>query len=79
MKKKKLLFVRFNLGLITPLITVSFITLGSVSANFFTISPTVAQRISPSDVWQLVYTQLPDMPKENQYKNKDKADPPYIV
>ncbi|WP_413174846.1 hypothetical protein [Anabaena azotica] len=71
MKKKKHLFLRFNLGLIIALITVSVITLGSGSANFSTISPAVAQRISPSDVWQLVYTQLPDMPKENQYKNKD--------
>lgn len=63
MKKKKHLFLRLSLGLIIALIT--------VSANFSTISPAVAQRISPSDVWQLVYTQLPDMPKENQYKNKD--------
>jgi hypothetical protein len=51
MKKKKLLFVRFNLRLITALITVSFITLGLGSANFFTISPAVAPRISPSDIW----------------------------
>jgi hypothetical protein len=50
MKKKKLLFVRFNLGLITALITVSFITLGLGTANFCTISPAVAPRSSPSDI-----------------------------
>ncbi|MBD2293891.1 hypothetical protein H6G06_10380 [Anabaena sphaerica FACHB-251] len=71
MKKKKLLFLRFNLGLIIALITVSFIVLGLGNSNSDSISPAVAQRISPSDVWQLVYKQLPDLPKENQYSSKE--------
>ncbi|MBW4557987.1 MAG: hypothetical protein KME59_19035 [Trichormus sp. ATA11-4-KO1] len=31
----------------------------------------IAQRISPGDVWQQVYQQLPELPKENQYISKD--------
>ncbi|TAF04139.1 MAG: hypothetical protein EAZ77_16115 [Nostocales cyanobacterium] len=71
MNKKKFLCLRFNIGLIVALITVSFIVLGLGNSNFHTISPAVAQRISPSDVWQLVVQKLPDLPKENQYSSKD--------
>nr|WP_042341341.1 hypothetical protein [Calothrix sp. PCC 7507] len=35
------------------------------------IPPALAQRISPSDVWQQVYQQLPDFPKENKYVSKE--------
>ncbi|BAY66265.1 hypothetical protein NIES22_63790 [Calothrix brevissima NIES-22] len=38
---------------------------------FLTIQPALAQRISPGDVWQQVYQQLPDFPKENQYISKE--------
>ena len=31
----------------------------------------IAQRISPGDIWQQVYQQLPDLPKENQYISKE--------
>lgn len=34
---------------------------------FLTVKPALAQRISPGEVWQQVYQQLPDFPKENQY------------
>ncbi len=34
-------------------------------------SAALAQRISPSDVWQQVYQQLPDFPKENKYISKE--------
>ncbi len=40
-------------------------------ANFLSIQPAIAQRISPSDVWQQVYQQLPDLPKENKYISKE--------
>ncbi|MEH1930499.1 hypothetical protein [Nostoc sp.] len=30
-----------------------------------------AQRITPSDVWQQVYQQLPDLPRENKYISKE--------
>lgn len=39
--------------------------------SFLGIQPAIAQRISPSDVWQQVYQQLPDFPKENQYISKE--------
>lgn len=31
----------------------------------------LAQRVSTSDAWQLVYQQLPDLPRENQYISKE--------
>ncbi|BAZ28017.1 hypothetical protein NIES4074_04480 [Cylindrospermum sp. NIES-4074] len=76
MKKKKLL-PKFNLKpriYYSTLITlvVGIIILGSgtsklISADLFSIQPAIAQRISPSDVWQEVYQQLPDFPRENKY------------
>jgi hypothetical protein len=71
MKQKKLLFLRFNTGLIITLMTVMVMVLGWGSANFLHVAPAIAQRISPSDVWQGVYHKLPDLPKENQYTSKD--------
>lgn len=49
--------------------TLSIIILTS-GISIFPLSPAPAQRISSSDVWQLVYQQLPDFPKENQYISK---------
>jgi hypothetical protein len=39
--------------------------------------PAVAQSIRPDEVWQRIYQQLPDLPRENQYVNKEsrKVDP----
>ncbi|BAZ81843.1 MAG: hypothetical protein VKL60_10280 [Sphaerospermopsis sp.] len=71
MKKKKLLFLRFQSGLIITIITLSVLIFGSGNFDFLSISPAVAQRISPSDIWQLVYQQLPDLSKENQYISKE--------
>ncbi|MEH2377166.1 hypothetical protein [Nostoc sp.] len=34
-------------------------------------SSAIAQRITPSDVWQQVYQQLPDFPCENKYISKE--------
>ncbi|HYW17806.1 MAG TPA: hypothetical protein VE956_00590 [Nodularia sp. (in: cyanobacteria)] len=42
-----------------------------IQTNLFGIQPALAQRISPGDIWQKVYQQLPDLPKENQYLSKD--------
>lgn len=60
---------------LTALMVVGVIVLGSgvskLPTNFFSIPPAVAQRISPGDVWQGVYQQLPDFPKENQYISKE--------
>ena len=56
-------------------IVLSIIILGSgtdKSINpLLSIQPAAAQRISPSDVWQIVYQQLPDFPKENKYISKE--------
>ncbi|WP_066424374.1 hypothetical protein [Anabaena sp. 4-3] len=64
---------------LTALIVVSVIVLGAgvdrftptTPTNLLSIQPAQAQRISPSDVWQLVYQQLPDLPKENQYISRE--------
>ncbi|HLP90200.1 MAG TPA: hypothetical protein VK184_16630 [Nostocaceae cyanobacterium] len=37
--------------------------------------PATAQRISPSDIWQVVYKELPELPKENTYISKDTGKP----
>lgn len=39
----------------------------SGSTSLFGIQPVVAQRPDVSEVWQKVYQQLPDLPKENNY------------
>ncbi|HYW18157.1 MAG TPA: hypothetical protein VE956_02400, partial [Nodularia sp. (in: cyanobacteria)] len=61
---------------LTALIVVGAIVLGSgadksIHRNLFSIKPAYAQRITPSDVWQLVYQQLPDLPRENNYISKE--------
>ncbi len=43
----------------------------SIQTNLLGIQPAYAQRITPSDVWQLVYKQLPDFPLENKYISKE--------
>ncbi|MEH2198650.1 hypothetical protein [Nostoc sp.] len=43
----------------------------SLHRNLFSIQPAYAQRITPGDVWQLVYQQLPDLPRENKYISKE--------
>ncbi|MFN6477747.1 hypothetical protein [Nostoc sp. DedQUE07] len=61
--------------LLLTLILVSVIVLGSGADKsihrIFSIQPASAQRITPSDVWQLVYQQLPDFPRENKYISKE--------
>ncbi|WP_230967956.1 hypothetical protein [Nostoc sp. WHI] len=70
--------------LMLALIVMSVIVLGSsvdkpIYTNLFTIQRAIAaptprvyaQRITPSDVWQLVYQQLPDFPRENKYISKE--------
>ncbi len=82
MKKKKLLPRSILSKLATPhsllfaLMVVGVIFLGSgasklIYRNLFSIQPAYAQRITPSDVWQVVYQQLPDFPRENKYISKE--------
>ncbi|GAB1545158.1 hypothetical protein NUACC21_78340 [Scytonema sp. NUACC21] len=40
----------------------------SLSVGF---QPVSAQRVSATDAWQLVYKQVPDLPRENQYLSKE--------
>jgi hypothetical protein len=61
---------------VLPLIVAAGIILGtgfstSKSTTLIGIQTAIAQRISPSDIWQQVYQQLPDLPKENQYISKE--------
>ncbi|NJM70519.1 MAG: hypothetical protein HC862_09960 [Scytonema sp. RU_4_4] len=43
-----------------------------LSVLLFSFSqPADAQTASPSDAWQAVYQQLPDLPRENQYISKE--------
>ncbi|AUT04367.1 hypothetical protein CLI64_14855 [Nostoc sp. CENA543] len=51
------------------------IILGTSTISILPQSPAQAQRITTSDVWQLVYQQLPDLPKENQYISKSSGKP----
>jgi hypothetical protein len=61
---------------LTALMVVGVIALSSgagksIYPSLFSIQPAYAQRITPSDVWQLVYQQLPDFPRENKYISKE--------
>lgn len=63
-------------AIVIALMIVGVIVLGSgtgksLNTSLLSIQPAVAQRISPSDVWQQVYQQLPDLPQENKYISKD--------
>jgi hypothetical protein len=83
MKKKKFLFRSIlsklrtqHSPLLLALMVVGVIVLSSgadksINTNLFSIQPASAQRITPSDVWQLVYQQLPDFPRENKYISKE--------
>jgi hypothetical protein len=85
MKKKKLLprSILSKLGtphsLLFALMVVGVIFLGSgtgksIHRNLFSIQPAYAQRITPSDVGQVVYQQLPDFPRENKYISKENGN-----
>ncbi len=55
-------------------VSVIMLVSGIVNSKYTTflgIQPAIAQRISPSDVWQQVYQKLPDFPKENKYISKE--------
>ncbi|MFQ4144809.1 hypothetical protein [Chlorogloeopsis sp. ULAP02] len=39
--------------------------------SLFFAKPAYAQRVNPSEVWQQVYKQLPDLPKENNYTSQE--------
>ncbi|MEH2337692.1 hypothetical protein [Nostoc sp.] len=61
---------------LTALMVVGVIVLSSgagksIHTNLFSIQPAIAQRITPGDVWQKVYQQLPNLPRENKYISKE--------
>ncbi|MEI1377577.1 hypothetical protein PQG02_05665 [Nostoc sp. UHCC 0926] len=69
---------------LTALMVVGVIVLSSgvgksIQTNLFSIQPAMAaptprayaQRITPGDVWQQVYQQLPNFPRENNYISKE--------
>ncbi|MBN3958429.1 MAG: hypothetical protein HWQ39_06110 [Nostoc sp. NMS8] len=62
--------------LLLAFIVVGVIVLGlgvgkSIQTNLLGIQPVYAQRVTPSDVWQQIYQQLPDFPLENKYISKE--------
>lgn len=58
---------------------ISWVRLGFASALISAIvlslsvglQPVSAQRVNAGDAWRLVYQQLPDFPRENQYTSKE--------
>lgn len=73
---KKISFIQPSLQVLTALMVVSLLVFGSVAGEFIQtnllgIQPAIAQRISPGEVWQQVYQQLPDFPQENKYISKE--------
>lgn len=63
-------------GFFITLIVVTVLFLASGLAkltptNLLSVEPAIAQRISPGEIWQQVYQELPDFPKENQYISKE--------
>jgi len=63
-------------ALLTAFMVVGIVVLGSgvsqsIHTSLLSIQPAIAQRISPSDVWQKVYQQLPEFPRENKYISKE--------
>ncbi len=72
---KKSSFIQYWQAL-TALMVVSLLVFGSgtsklTQTNLLAIPPAIAQRISPGEVWQQVYQQLPDFPRENKYISKE--------
>lgn len=73
---KKISFIQPYLQVLTALTVVGLLVFGSVAGEFIQtnllgIQPAIAQRISPGEVWQQVYQQLPDFPRENKYISKE--------
>jgi len=68
MKKRK----HLKLVFIITLMVINLTIFGVLGYKYlFDIQPAVAQRVSYSDLWQSVYKQLPNFPKENQYISKE--------
>lgn len=64
---------------VTALSVVSLIVLGSgvnqsPQLSLFSPEPAYAQNARQQDVWQKVYQQLPALPRENQYVNKETGE-----
>ncbi|MCU0567078.1 MAG: hypothetical protein MUF49_10825 [Oculatellaceae cyanobacterium Prado106] len=54
---------------ILALLTASLVIMTAVWSS--AIAPAIAQETRVGDAWQLVYQQMPDFPKENQYINRE--------
>ncbi|MBF2063460.1 MAG: hypothetical protein IGS39_03360 [Calothrix sp. C42_A2020_038] len=62
----------FVIVLVAVLCSAEVSTTVSSSFNTFGAQPAAAQqRISIGDIWQQIYQQLPDLPKENTYRAKE--------
>jgi hypothetical protein len=50
------------------------LSLGKTESTYTSLlvaQPAYAQRVNPSEAWQQVYKQLPDLPKENRYISQE--------
>ncbi len=61
---------------LTALMVVGVVLLSSgmgklIPTNLLGSQPAIAQKFIPSDVWQQVYQQLPNFPRENKYISKE--------
>ena len=70
MSRRKLSLAKLLLALGVAALVVLTGMKESAQPNFFVAQPAVAQSFPVEGVWQQVYQQLPDLPKENQYVSK---------
>ncbi len=68
-RRKRIL--RFLMATLAVAVTLLALAVKSSQPNLFSTQPAIAQLVRPSDVWQQVYQQLPNLPLENQYISKD--------
>lgn len=66
MSRRKLSWAKVLLALLV----VGLVVLTGTEHRLFVAQPVIAQSVSVEGVWQQVYQQLPDLPKENQYVSK---------
>jgi hypothetical protein len=70
MKYKNFLRWQFFSPVIIILMTVIIMILGTGNSHFWDMSPATAQMLTSENVWEEVYREIPDLPKENEYVSK---------
>jgi hypothetical protein len=70
MKEKSFLNWQFSSLFMITFMTVMIIVVETGNNNLLHIAPANAQRLTSGNVWEKVYQQIPDLPKENEYISK---------